>query len=109
MKRTIWMFALLAALLVGVSSVSAQIVVPPQGGVFTDPNWLKIDYHRVNVTIENQIATTEVDMQFTNQGEALAEGTFIFPLPQGAAVDQLTMWVDGMAIDAKILRADEAR
>ena len=109
MKRTIWMFALLAALLVGVSSVSAQIVVPPQGGVFTDPDWLKIDYHRVNVTIDNQIATTEVDMQFTNQGEALAEGTFIFPLPQGAAVDQLTMWVDGMAIDAKILPADEAR
>lgn len=109
MKRTIWMFVLLAVLLMGVSSVSAQIVVPPQGGVFTDPDWLKIDYHRVNVTIENQIATTEVDMQFTNQGEALAEGTFIFPLPQGAAVDQLTMWVDGMAIDAKILRADEAR
>jgi Ca-activated chloride channel family protein len=109
MKRTIWMFALLAVLLVGVSSVSAQIVVPPQGGVFTDPDWLKIDYHRVNVTIENQIATTEVDMQFTNQGEALAEGTFIFPLPQGAAVDQLTMWVDGMAIDAKILEAAEAR
>jgi Ca-activated chloride channel family protein len=109
MKRTIWLFALFAVLLVGVSSVSAQIVVPPQGGVFTDPEWLKIDYHRVNISIENQIATTEADMQFTNQGQALAEGTFIFPLPKGAAVNQLTMWVDGMAIDAKILRADEAR
>ncbi len=48
-------------------------------------------------------------MQFSNEGERLAEGTFIFPLPQGAAVDQLTMWVDGQAIDAKILRAGEAR
>ena len=48
-------------------------------------------------------------MQFTNEGDGLAEGTFIFPLPQGAAVDQLTMWVDGMAIESKILRAEEAR
>jgi hypothetical protein len=38
------------------------------------------------VSIENQIATTEVDMQFTNEGHSLAEGTFIFPLPLGAAV-----------------------
>ena len=95
-------------LLVGVSATSAQTIVP-QPGVFTDPNWLKVDYHRVNVTIVDQIATTEVDIQFTNQGEALAEGTFVFPLPQGAAVDQLTMWVDGQAIEAKILRAEEAR
>ncbi|MAS34816.1 MAG: hypothetical protein CL610_12470 [Anaerolineaceae bacterium] len=109
MKRKLFLLTILAVLLSGVTSVSAQIVVPPPGGVFTDPNWLKIDYHRVNIDIENQIATTSVDMQFTNQGESLAEGTFIFPLPKGAAVDQLTMWVDGQAIDAKILQADEAR
>ncbi|HLV36527.1 MAG TPA: VIT domain-containing protein [Spirillospora sp.] len=109
MKRTALFLTLLVVLLAGVTSVSAQIVVPPPGGVFTDPNWLKVDYHRVNISIENQIATTAVDMQFTNTGTALAEGTFIFPLPKGAAVDQLTMWVDGQAIDARILRADEAR
>ncbi|MBC7811225.1 MAG: VWA domain-containing protein, partial [Burkholderiales bacterium] len=78
-------------------------------GVFTDPSWLKIDFHRVNVTVEDQIATTNVDMQFTNVGESLAEGTFIFPLPQGATVDQLIMYVDGQAIEARILEADEAR
>ncbi len=31
---------------------------PTQPGVFTNPEWLKIDYHRVTVAIENQIATT---------------------------------------------------
>jgi Ca-activated chloride channel homolog len=116
-------------LLIGVTAASAQVIIecpppppctidapcplvncpPRQPGVFTDPSWLKIDYHRVNVDIENQIAATHVDMQFTNQGEALAEGTFIFPLPQGAAVDQLTMWIDGQPIEAKILNKDEAR
>lgn len=100
---------LFSVLLLEQTTVSAQVVVPPPGGVFTDPDWLKVDYHRVRIDIENQIATTDVEMQFTNQGEALAEGTFIFPLPQGAAVDQLTMWVDGEPIEAKILPADEAR
>ena len=100
---------LFSVLLLEQTTVSAQVVVPPPGGVFTDPDWLKVDYHRVSIDIENQIATTDVEMQFTNQGEALAEGTFIFPLPQGAAVDQLTMWVDGEPIEAKILPADEAR
>ncbi|MEO8612550.1 MAG: VIT domain-containing protein [Chloroflexota bacterium] len=83
--------------------------VPTQPGVFTNPEWLKIDYHRVTVDVNNQIATTNVDMQFTNEGEALAEGTFMFPLPQSAAVDKLTMTINGVSIDAQILPADEAR
>jgi len=110
MKRITLFFLLSVSLLVtGVLPAAAQGIVMPQPGVFTDPNWLRINYHRVNVTIENQIATTEVDMQFTNEGEALAEGTFIFPLPEGASVDQLIMHVDGLAIEAKILPAEEAR
>ncbi|MCL5459980.1 hypothetical protein M3M33_15185, partial [Loigolactobacillus coryniformis] len=35
--------------------------------------------------------------------------TFVFPLPGGAAVDQLTMFINGLAIDAQILPADQAR
>ncbi|GAB4516567.1 MAG: hypothetical protein OHK0046_22140 [Anaerolineae bacterium] len=101
----------LAANSVFVIPAAAQVIIPPpiQPGVFTDPNWLKIDYHRVNIIVENQIARTNVDMQFTNQGEALAEGTFVFPLPEGAAVDELVMYIDGQAIEAKILPAEEAR
>ncbi len=82
---------------------------PVQPGVFTDPSWLKIDHHRVSVEIENQIASTSVDLEFVNEGSGMAEGTFIFPLPQGAAVDQLTMYINGQAIDARILPADQAR
>lgn len=85
------------------------IVEPIQPGVFTNPEWLKIDYHRVNVSIQNQIATTSVSMEFRNEGNGLAEGTFMFPLPGGASVDQLTMTINGVEIEAKILAADEAR
>ncbi len=92
-----FLFLLAAAL-----PAAAQVVI-------TDPAALKIDYQRVQVTVEDQIANTHIDMQFTNRSMNLVEGTFVFPLPLGAAVDRLTMHVDGMAIDARILPADEAR
>src|SRR6476620_9826172 len=49
---------------------------PRQPGVFTNPEWLRIDHHQVTVSIKDQIATTNVDMEFRNEGSALAEGTF---------------------------------
>ena len=82
-----------------------QYICPPQHGpVFTNPSWLKIDYHRVNVEIDNQIAHTNVDMKFVNEGEGMAEGTFVFPLPLGASVDSLTMYINDTPIEAQILR-----
>jgi Ca-activated chloride channel family protein len=86
------------------------IIEPPCcGGVFTNPEWMSIDYHRVNINVENQIAATTVNMQFTNNGEGFVEGTFLFPLPEDAAVDNLVMFINGQPIEAKLLRADEAR
>ena len=110
MKRIVLLTIFLSVIAVlGALPASAQgmIIAPP--GTNTDPDWLSIDYHRVNVDIENQIARTNVEFQFTNHGEALAEGTFLFPLPEGAAVDELIMYIDGEPIEAKILAAEEAR
>lgn len=100
-------FALLL-LVASVWSVGAQVIVPPIG-MATDPDWLTIDALTVNVSIANQIAETETTLKLTNNGERLAEGMYIFPLPMGAAVERLTMTIDGQVIEAKILRADEAR
>lgn len=120
--------ALLA--LAGVASVSAQVIgpcpmpppcppdalcepilcpVPPIGGVFTNPDWLKIRHHRVETLIEDQVAQTRVSMEFVNEGEGLAEGTFLFPLPAGASVDELVMFINDQPVEARILDADEAR
>ena len=82
---------------------------PPQPGVFTNPEWLKISEHSVNVTIDDQVARTQVTMEFVNEGNGLAEGTFIFPLPAGASVDELIMYINDQPIEARILDADEAR
>ncbi|MEK7278393.1 MAG: VIT domain-containing protein, partial [Chloroflexota bacterium] len=70
---------------------------------------LEIKYHRVTVTIENQIAVTKVDQLFYNPNSWTAEGMYVFPIPKDAAVSDFAMWVDGEKIEAKILDADEAR
>lgn len=70
---------------------------------------LEIKYHRVTVTIENQIATTQVDQLFYNPNDWVAEGKYIFPIPKDAAVSDFAMWVDGEKIEAKILDAAEAK
>lgn len=70
---------------------------------------LRIEYQRVTVTIDEQIATTHIDQLFVNDNDWLLEGTYLFPLPAGATVSQLTMWVNGQAIEARLLPAGEAR
>ena len=118
MKRSFIVTLLL--ILMSISSVSAQIVpcpVPPcptdgdcpvvecppiiTPGVFTNPEWLHVDYHRAQVDINNQIATTSVDLQFTNTGNALAEGTFVFPLPRGASVEGRSPSLTASSIQAR--------
>ena len=86
----------------------------PYPGPFpVQPNWnmdgLRIEYQRVDVSIEEQVATTHIEQLFVNENDWMLEGTYLFPLPEGAAVSQLTMWVDGQPIEAKILEKDEAR
>ncbi|MEL6148854.1 MAG: VIT domain-containing protein [Chloroflexota bacterium] len=87
-------------------SVNFQPTRPPFA---SNPDEMSVDYHRVTIDVENQIAATNVEMQFTNNGNAMVEGTFLFPLPPEAAVDNLTMTINGIEIEAKILRAEEAR
>lgn len=70
---------------------------------------LAIRYHRVDVTIENQVATTHVDQVFRNDNDWTVEGTYMFPLPIGAAVSSFTLWIDGEPIQGKLLTREEAR
>jgi Ca-activated chloride channel family protein len=116
MKRTAIILTVALALLTGIAitprAARADGIIipePPPPGVVTDPNWLTIKYHRVHVEIDNQIATTHVDQVFLNEGNQTAEGTYIFPLPEGAVVSDFAMWVDGDRIEANILERDEAR
>ncbi len=103
--------------LVGLSALAAPaaadgiIIVepPPEIPPIRLDEALTIKYHRVTVDIKDQVATTRVDQVFINEHSWTAEGTYVFPLPDGAAVSEFIMWVDGTPVTGEILEADEAR
>lgn len=70
---------------------------------------LTIKYHRVTVEISDQVATTRVDQVFVNEAGYAVEGTYVFPLPEDAAISSFDMWVDGQKLEGKLLGRDEAR
>jgi Ca-activated chloride channel family protein len=101
-------------LLSGARPTLADGVIIPDPPPWPEPvplreTWLTIRYHRVTVTIEDQVAVTRVEQEFLNEHDWEAEGTYVFPLPEGAAVSEFIMWVDGVPVEGKILEADEAR
>jgi len=95
-------------------SALADGIVIPDPPPWPDPppleeSWLTILYHRVSVSISDQIAVTRVEQEFLNENDWEVEGTYIFPIPEGASISKFVIWVDGQAIEGKILPADEAR
>lgn len=104
MKR-IPLFLIIMILLVGALPSFAQEPIPP----CCDNGAVYLKTHRVRADIDNQVATTRIEQVFYNDSSVVAEGNYIFPLPRGAAVSDLVMWVNGEPINAKILSADEAR
>jgi Ca-activated chloride channel family protein len=70
---------------------------------------LSVEYHRVRVDIADRVATTHVDQVFVNDAGFAVEGTYVFPLPEDAAISSFDMWVDGRKQEGKLLGREEAR
>lgn len=110
MKRLTLLTLVAILTLVGILPALAQIdepIIEPMPPLLNPEAYLKT--HRIDVTIDNQVATTRIEQVFANDGDRPAEGTYLFPLPRGASVNDLVMYVDGQAIQSKILGSDEAR
>jgi len=80
------------------------IIIPPP-----EMPQLSIKYHKVNVTIDNQVATTYVDQVFVNESRFQMEGTYIFPLPEDVSISEFAMYVGGERLEAELLDKDTAR
>lgn len=113
MKKILAASLILMSVLLHISPVLADgiiIIDPPPEPPRPDwEPWLTIRYHHVSIDIEDQVAITKVDQVFRNDGANIAEGTYIFPIPPEATVQNFVMWVDGEAIEGEILPAEEAR
>jgi Ca-activated chloride channel family protein len=70
---------------------------------------LEVRRHQVTVTIDGQMATTEVDQTFFNPNDQRLEGSYLCPVPRGAKIDTFAMDIDGTLTEAELLDAAKAR
>jgi len=98
------------SLLTPSAALADGIIVPnPRIGDPLPITQLAIRYHHVDVNINEQLAVTHVDQVFHNPNEWQVEGTYIFPLPEGATVTEFVLWIDGQPVEGEVLDAQEAR
>ncbi|HAV43372.1 TPA: trypsin [bacterium] len=116
MKRLIYGIILTFGLFLGQNILFADgviIIDPPRPPHIppriSKPEVLPIKYHRVKVDIKDQVATTSIDQVFRNPHDRDLEGTYIFPLPEEAAITDFAMYMDGKRISGEILDKDKAR
>lgn len=63
----------------------------------------------VRVELERGVLRYEVDESYVNRGGGLGEADYYFPLPRGAAFQELKLSVNGELVAGEVLGADEAR
>ncbi len=79
---------------------------PPRPYVFAP---LEVVFHKVDVSIDGQKATTRVEQEFFNPNEAVLEGEYLFPIPKGAHIDKFTMRIGDRDMEAELLDANKSR
>ncbi|MBO1255457.1 marine proteobacterial sortase target protein [Alteromonas sp. 5E99-2] len=66
-------------------------------------------HSHADISITGLIARVKLTQYFSNQSEHLVNGTYVFPLPENAAVDHLTMKIGEREIIGKILAKNQAK
>ena len=107
-------FALIAlALLLCCTAVFADgMLFPlerPHSTILVPNELFTVKYHHVNVTINDQLATTKVDQVFHNDSSVEREGIYVFPMPEGSAINKFSMFAGENEIAGKIMGKAEAR
>ena len=87
----------------------AIIVVTPPHGVLPGQAHVQLKVQDIDVTLSDRAAEVTVALTYYNPTNWTLEGTWLFPLPPEAAVDDFTLYVDGERIRAELLEADAAR
>ncbi|MEQ1858418.1 MAG: VIT domain-containing protein [Chthoniobacteraceae bacterium] len=109
------MKTLLALALLTASAFADGLIIirnpPPRPHPIPHPVFapLEVVFHKVDVTIDGQKATTRVDQEFFNPNGVALEGDYMFPIPDGAHIDKFTMRIGDKDIEAELLDAAKAR
>jgi Ca-activated chloride channel family protein len=109
-KPNLRIFLLAALLLLSSAAIQARadgILIPPDE--FNINAAFAIRYHNVTVDIADGVVRTSVDQEFENLTGRRIQADYIFPIPQGAVLDDFAMWVGDKKLTAEVLPAAEAR
>jgi uncharacterized protein YegL len=102
-------FLLLLLCLVGGEAAAQGLILPRPIPEVPRPAPLPVKRQKVAVRVESGVARAEVEQLFLNPYSRELEGTYLFPLPEGAAVSNLRMTIDREPVEGRILDRDEAR
>lgn len=83
-----------------------SLLFKQEDGVYVPVLSLNTD---VEITISGMIARARLRQEFINQGTSWAEGVYVFPLPEDAAVDHLRMQIGERMIEGQIKERAEAK
>jgi len=99
----------LAVLAAAASAALADgMIVPVRPELRVRGHWA-VKYHHVDITVRDQVANVAIDQEFVNTGSGMIEVEYLFPIPPDAAIDSMTLIVNGKEFAARLLPADEAR
>jgi Ca-activated chloride channel homolog len=89
-----------------INTFSDGFIVVPEHII---PFPLEVKYHYVDVTINDEIATTNIDQVFYNSTGQRLEGFYYFPVPKDAVIKKFSMYINGKETEAELLDATKAR
>ena len=84
------------------------LLIPIRPDLRVRNSWA-VKYHKVHIKVRDQVADVSIDQAFVNTRAGAIEVQYLFPIPPAAAIDSLTLLVDGKEFRGRILRAEEAR
>lgn len=106
-KMKVLLMGLLVCLAAG-SALADGMIVPVRPDSRVRGDWA-VKYHHVHMTVRDQVASVTIDQEFVNTSGGMIEVEYLFPVPPHAAIDSMTLIVDGKEFPAEVLDADEAR
>lgn len=69
---------------------------------------LQLSRHEVRVVVRDNIARTEIEQHFYNPSNRTLEGTYRFPLPAGASISRLALYVGNRLEEGEIVERRRA-
>lgn len=86
------------------TAAAAGVLVPKEPG----DRPLTLRKELIQVTVQDQVARATLDEVFENHTTHATEGTYLLPLPEGAAVSGFATWVDGRRVESRVEEKQQA-